>query len=538
MQIRLPDFIDFHINRKEILHFKGDNVVQKDDVRVEVVFKKESLHIRLSADETPVRYIKLRWNHTEQDKPTETVKVYGDVWERAYSDMEWHGIYPHRCMPWVCAFSNGSDLNLDYSNRFTHCFGVKVRPNALCFWQYDGKGVNLFMDVRCGGEGVVLQGRTLDVCDVLFAEYNGKSAFLSLKDFYFKLCDDALLPDHKVYGNNNWYYAYGRSSDEEILKDTDILIQQTKDLKNPPYMVVDDCWSENSCDGPWNRLRATFSDMKVLAEKIKEKGAKPGIWFRPLSDSKHTVNLCRMSWDDRYLDPSHPAVLEYISKTVRMLSKEWGYKLIKHDFSTHDIVGGWGCCRTFELATEECHFYDKSKTTAEIIIALYKTIYEAAEKDTLILGCNVIGHLAAGLHHINRTGDDTSGRNWDRTRKLGINTLAFRMLHHGAFYEADADCVGLTKAVPWELNRRWLEILSKSGTPLFVSPSPDVLNDEIYADLKAAYAVNSEQKDVLEPMDWMENICPEIWRLNGDIVTFNWYPEDGVDSFPPRDFEC
>ena len=536
MQIRMPDFIDFHINEKEILHFNGDAVVQNDDVCVKVRMDKEILHVSLCADTTPVRYIKLRWNHTAEDKPKETVKVYGDVWERAYSDMEWHSIYPHRCMPWVCAFSNGSDANFDYSNRFTHCFGVKVRPNALCFWQYDGKGVNLFMDVRSGGVGVLLKGRTLEICDILFAEYNGKSAFASLKDFYFKLCDDAILPDHKVYGNNNWYYAYGKSSDLEILKDTDILIQDTKNLENPPYMVVDDCWSENSCDGPWDKLRSTFTDMKALAQKITDKGARPGIWFRPLSDSKHTLNLARMPWNDNYLDPSHPDVLEYVAETVSRLSKEWGYKLIKHDFSTYDIVGDWGAQRTFELVPDGQRFYDQTKTTAEIILAFYKTIYQASEKDTLILGCNVIGHLAAGLHHINRTGDDTSGIYWDRTRKLGINTLAFRLLHHGAFYEADADCVGLTKKVPWEMNRRWLEILSKSGTPLFVSPAPEALTDEIHEDLKTAYAINSVQKDVLEPVDWMENICPEIWRLNGEVVTFNWYPEDGVDSFPTRFF--
>ena len=78
-------------------------------------------------------------------------------------------------------------------------------------------------------------------------------------------------------------------------------------------------------------------------------------------------------------------------------------------------------------------------------------IKAAAEDNTLILGCNTIGHLAAGLAHINRTGDDTSGKEWERVRKYGVNTLAFRMLHHGAFYEADADCAALTSELDGSL---------------------------------------------------------------------------------------
>ena len=45
--------------------------------------------------------------------------------------------------------------------------------------------------------------------------------------------------------------------------------------------------------------------------------------------------------------------------------------------------------------------------------------------------------------HLNRTGDDTSGRIWERTRRMGVNTLAFRLPQHNTFYHIDADCVGI-----------------------------------------------------------------------------------------------
>ena len=151
----------------------------------------------------------------------------------------------------------------------------------------------------------------------------------------------------------------------------------------------------------------------------------------------------------------------------------------------------------------------------------------------LILGCNVIGHLAAGLVELNRTGDDTSGREWERTRKYGVNTLAFRMMHNDTFYAADADCVGITGAIDWKLNREWLRALSVSGSPLFVSCKPGVLNESELDELRQAFARNSVQNDTLEPIDWMENTCPERWLLNGEEIRFNWYPECGAESFNP-----
>ena len=58
---------------------------------------------------------------------------------------------------------------------------------------------------------------------------------------------------------------------------------------------------------------------------------------------------------------------------------------------------------------------------------------------------------------------------------MGVNTLAFRGAQHRAFYTADADCVGVTNAIPWALNREWLDLVSRSGTMLFVSLAPDAL---------------------------------------------------------------
>lgn len=534
MQTRTPDYVAVY-SENGGAQFPFAETVSKDDIAVKTYLKGELLHIDLTADQTPVKYVMLHWTFTEAEKREESVKVFGDAWERAYGDLEWRGIVPDRMMPWVCAVSNGSDQNRDFSGRYTECFGVKTQPNAMCMWQYDTSGLTLWLDVRCGGRGVVLQKRILSVCDVLFADYRDTSAFDALKAYYKRLCDAPLTVDHKIYGTNNWYYAYGKSSDEEILADTKFLTDCCAGLENKPYMVLDDGWQKYPCDAPWNILReGKFFDMKKLAEKITDMGARPGIWFRPLSDRRFEVtdkeSDTRAKWDNQYLDASHPDVLKYVENTVKMICG-WGYTLIKHDFSTFDMLGYWGFERPQEFAKDGWSFWNKNKTTAEIIIDFNKVIYEAAKGRALILGCNVIGHLAAGLVHINRTGDDTSGREWERVRKYGVNALAFRMLHNEAFFLSDADCVGVMGDIDWNLNREWLEALSESGTPLFVSPKPGIMSESEIEDLKTAYARNSVQSDVLVPLDWMETVTPEKWLLNGEYKHYNWYSETGIKSF-------
>lgn len=529
MQLRYADKIEIFSEKDQ--HISSTLSAKWNDVNVVQHIASQTLNIELCANETPVCFIRLRWNFSEAEKRSE-IRVYGDEWERGYGAMAWQSIRPDRCMPWVCAVSNGSDRSVETAGRFTECFGVMTQPSAFCLWQYDTAGLTLWLDVRNGGEGVLLHGRTLQVCSVMMMDYRDQSAFDALKDFYHHLCPNPLIADHKVYGSNNWYYAYGKSSHEEILADAEFISNLCADQSNPPYMVIDDGWQLNPCDGPWNTGNKRFPDMKRLCEAMKEKGVRTGIWIRYLHDkAKQTENVTPemlLMRDPEYLDPSHPDVLKKIREDTKRLTAEWGYQLIKHDFSTYDIFGFWGFQRSGFMAANGWHFYDRTRTTAEIILNLYKTIREAAGNQTILLGCNVIGHLAAGLVHMNRTGDDTSGFEWERTRKMGVNTLAFRMLHDEAFFDADADCVGITGKIPWDLNREWLKALSVSGTPLFVSCKPDIPNAAEMEDLKQAFARSAEQKDTLLPLDWMENACPEHWMLNGQEIHFNWYAEEGA----------
>ena len=221
-----------------------------------------------------------------------------------------------------------------------------------------------------------------------------------------------------------------------------------------------------------------------------------------------------------YLDPTHPEVKTYIKSDIERI-KSWGYELLKHDFTTFDLFGSWGKDLNETITIiDDWHFYDRTKTNAEIVLDLYRLIKEAAG-DMYIIGCNTVSHLCAGLVQINRTGEDTSGREWARTKKMGVNTLAFRLAQNEAFYMCDADCVGiLDDNIPWEKNKQWLHLLSYSNTPLFVSCA-DKLTDEQKKDLTQAYRVYQDIHTI-KPIDIFENLTPSKWEIDNKIIEYHW----------------
>ena len=530
LKVNRPDFIELTTETKTVTAKWENDDYNLDDINVKLNQDNEHLAIFLTAQTSKVKWIKLRWNNLSWDK---SVRFLGDAWERGYGDMEWKAMNPNRFMPWYfCAKSKAKSV----------CYGVKVRPSAMCFWQVDSLGMTLFLDVRCGGSGVNLKGRVIKLADVIACEMRDCTSFEAMQEFCGQMCEDPILPKYPVYGSNNWYYAYGKSSESEILADCDYILNLTKDIENKPYMVIDDCWQEHHRlneynGGPWTKGNEKFPDMKALAEKLVQKGVRPGIWVRLLlNEDENIKNEWRLSHNN-CIDPTNPEALNYIKEDIKRICN-WGYTLIKHDFSTFDLFGKWGFQMSPLVTDDGWHFYDDSLTSAEVVKLLYKAILdasvEASNGETLILGCNTIGHLGAGYMHINRTGDDTSGVIWERTRFMGVNTLAFRLPQHGKFYEIDADCVGIDGGISWSMNKQWADVLAKSGTPLFISVRPNILDETEKQELHEILKVASKQEHHVIPVDWEETTCPEHWQdKDHDIdCKYQWFEEIGLKFNP------
>lgn len=501
----------------------GSALFTLNDIEVSLVKNGNALGVYLQSPGKQLACIRMKWEYDV--KPG--IKTFGDSWERTYGDAGWKT-------------SGGTKKNAWYillhDERQTACFGVKTGCSAFCWWAVNPGSLELTMDTHSGGAGVELGSRKLHAGDIISTEsMPAENPFATARRFCKLMCEKQRLPKQPVYGINDWYYAYGNNSSSLIKETTALMAELVTDTNNRPFSVIDAGWAVYSPylpgDGGWaddfSRPNDKFKDMHVMADDIVKLGMRPGLWTRPLcakyNDSRTLLAPKITGRDDPknpVLDPTIPENIERIKYNLSVY-RQWGFELVKHDYTTYDIFGRWGVEMTDSMTQPGWSFYDKSKTNAEIINHLYHTIREAAG-DMYVIGCNTVSHLSAGVFELNRIGDDTSGKEWGRTRKMGVNTVGARMHQHNIFYAADGDCVGLTNQVPWDKNKQWMQLLAESSAPLFISAEPAALGAEQKALIKQSFANAAKVQPIGEPLDWLDNSLAAKWKLNGREVDFNW----------------
>lgn len=510
----------------------------REDVVVELDLSEEFLGVSLSAKATPVRGLHLRWKL----KPAAEAIYLRSAWGRQDGDLRWQMMLPHEPMPWF--------FMTEVENR-TDGLGVRTNGNALASWQLDADGLSLFLDTRNGGSGVVLGGRNIELVQIRSRRgREGESPFAAMQAFCRELATEVPRAcDELFYGGNNWYYAYGKITHQSCLDDAKRMGDWCAGLPERPFMVIDDGWEVAHCDnryngGPWTRGNFMFPDLAKLAAEMKSAGSRPGIWYRPLLNLEGHMEpfMIRNGLKPSYapggyiMDPTFPEVDACLRSDAACIAG-WGFELIKHDFTTVDLLGSW--LNPVEPVTRPStgwHFHDRSRTNAEIVKGIYEAIQEGAAT-ARILGCQTFGHLGVGTIDVQRTGGDTDGRGWERTRRMGPNSLAFCQPHHGIFYQCDGDCAPITPLVPMNLAISWMDLLAYSGTPLFISADPQALNAKSEAAIREALRVAASRPTLAEPLDWIENPTPARWKCGDEIREYQWLPEIGCapDGLVPGD---
>ena len=493
----------------------------KDGIEVNFSVTEGLIAVDISSPTKKIKNIKIQWATHQRDSSI----CLGDHWERSYGDLSWQKLNPIRIMPWYFIIFDGN---------VCRCYGVMTGCHSFASWIITKDSLSLNLDTRNGTKGVELGKRTLRAAEIVcYTGKTGENAFTSAINFCKLMSPHPRLPKQPVYGINDWYFAYGHNSAAMIMETVNLMAPLAKDKKNPPFCVIDDGWikKDTGLNYNWSSNYAesnakTFGDMALLAAKIKTAGMRPGLWTRPLcaSTNEKTENVLSRTRGSKHpiLDPTVPANMEKITNYFKLYQK-WGYEMVKFDYTTYDILGKWGfeMFRDKDITSGDWSFSDKSKTTAEVLIDLYSNIRRASGNMYLI-GCNTVGHLAAGFFELQRIGDDTSGKEWARTLKMGVNTLAFRACQHNTFFAVDGDCVGLTTDIPWKLNKQWLQLLTESGTTLFISVQPQALGAEQRAYIEKCFSIAAKSFKVGQPLDWMQTATPSKWLLQGKEVQFDW----------------
>ena len=493
-------------------------------VEVESRLDGNALVLTLQAPSTSIVLVHVRW----RVEVVPQLQVLGDAWERSYGELGWRNVIPERVMPWYFA---------TYDGALCHGYGVKTDARALCFWQLDPQGVSLWLNVANGGNGVELGQRALTMATIVAHRgAEDEQAIDSVAVLCRTMCARTTRPIAPIYGANDWCYSYGQSSAESILRDTEFIAEVSPTAGVRPFSVI---------DGGWSNGTAAWPDMGKLAGGIKQRTVRPGIWVRPLEAPSSTPSgllLPNARFGDRKeraaefaYDPTIPEGREKIRAKFRQAA-DWGYEMVKHDFSTYDLLGQWG----FEMGPQPTlpgwSLNDRGRTNAETIADLYALVREAVGDRILLDGCNTVGHLGQGVFDLQRSGDDTSGHQWERTRRMGVNTLSFRLPQNGTFFCVDPDLVGITDAVPWEFNRQWLDVLARSGVATIVSTAPALRGKEQRDALREAFQVVASGGVGAKPLDWMETSTPERWRAGKSVSAeqdrhYQWSGAEGASPF-------
>ncbi len=153
----------------------------------------------------------------------------------------------------------------------------------------------------------------------------------------------------------SWNYGVFHDIDEDkLLRTARFIAQHMPAVK---HFLIDGGWQSSeavscpSCanfylpEGQWHHPERFPNGMKVMADRIREAGLRPAIWWTPSVALHSTLAQEHPEWLARdaagnayrisnsgYLDISLAPVQDYLHKVFRILFKQWGYEAMKMDF--------------------------------------------------------------------------------------------------------------------------------------------------------------------------------------------------------------
>jgi len=371
-----------------------------------------------------------------------------------------------------------------------------------------------------------------------------------------------------------WYTEkYSRGCDETHLPQLAAVAANELKPFGFDFVQIDDNWQPGETkkkNGPKKNFTTHDpkgpypSGMKSIADKIKDLGLAPGIWFMPFAGTfddpyfkDHQDWFAKgpdgkpfeTAWGGTCLDMTNPGAREHLRGIVQRIAHDWGYTVFKMD-------GFWTGSATKIVYVNngykddnigEAHFSDPNVTNIEALRSGAKLVRETAGPGVYLLGCCVSQNMRSfggsfGLLDGMRIGPDTAGR-------IGSLQGSRLWFLNGRVWHNDPDCVFVRASTPIteaRLNASWAAI---SGQLFYDSDwIPDLPADrlDILKRCMPAHGLPAR------PVDVFENQPAQVWLLTDtrtsprrDILAlYNWkqgqakvsYPLDRTGLPPAKEF--
>ncbi|MFF5967231.1 glycoside hydrolase family 36 protein [Streptomyces collinus] len=264
----------------------------------------------------------------------------------------------------------------------------------------------------------------------------------------------------------SWYEYFTAVTEDDILEN--LRAMDTLDL---PVDVVQIDDGYQRALGDWLTLSGRFRSRAAIAEKIRSRGRRAGIWTAPfLVDPASDLAAAHPDWlvrdttggfahagrnwghDLRVLDTTHPDAAAYLTEVFTTLRAE-GYDYFKTDFLYAGALDGIRHTDTDAL------------TAYRSGIAL---IREAIGEDAYLLGCGAPVLPSIGLFDAMRVSPDTAphrrpeaGDYSQPGQDPAEFTGAARQWQHNRLWTNDPDCLMARPAV--ETRERWAAHVESTG---------------------------------------------------------------------------
>jgi alpha-galactosidase len=431
----------------------------------------------------------------------------------------------------------------------THAAGVRcVDSSVFARWTITSTSVVLTLDTRCGGRGVLAPDRPLELASVVARD---GAVSESPPDSARHLCgmlapSGSLCPREPIIGLQSRLQAPptwdGVLADAEravdLCRDGDatvrpwVMLDPGWQMLPAGWMSLAAGWNESlAMVGPWSRgAEGKFVDLSLLAKRIRELGAKPGIRFRPLLTRQEVPDVWCQSPNRadpesgiRPLDPSVPEVLELVAADIRRF-REWGFEIIQHEFTLFDTVGAADITPSSAAWT----FADEARTTASVLRELYRTIRSAAD-DVTVVASGAARSLLVGSADVVRVGSNILMSPGEDLVRRTVSAFAMRgRTQHKRWFAAHAGDVLIDPAQSdWRVTRDLLALYAESGAPLLVRIDGNAksLTPDHIAALRESFAVAqhlAHTEHEAEPIDWLTSDSPRVWRIGDTTRSFAW----------------
>ena len=262
-------------------------------------------------------------------------------------------------------------------------------PSSTRFWGYSARTISR--------PPLAPSARDKICSELVYLDFFAPSPFQALEDYARAVARVNKKPVWQKpipSGWNSWGEYFCDINEDIVLRNLEFA-QKNFQPFGMNYFQIDCGYSRFW--GDWEPDPGRFPHgMKWLAEQIKSRGMIPGIWLAPLcADARSRTFKEHPDWflpkkgllprllitgegqDLRVLDISQPGAEEFLRKTIRKYTQNWGYKWLKVDFAYyllyyHNLPG----------ARETVPYYYRKAM---------RIIKEEAGEDVFVVGIGVVG---------------------------------------------------------------------------------------------------------------------------------------------------